>query len=268
MSRYPSTSDTKLAGHGTRAGALALIGDRYHNADYIRLHLKRLFAEADAEFEYTVNYEWFTDSGAVALLGGRRLLCLFRDGLTFPGGYVGPEACSHYILNLMDDPPESPRQTWVTAEFSSAVSDFVLNGGSLFCFHNTLAIACFDEKFRRVAGGAYDGHPPERNWRVVPAQSGHPLLSGVEEFVITDEQHFPLYDRPQENILLRGVNSDGLAFESDSGLPASCDSIVAWSHEYGRGKVVVCTIGHNLDALRKPSALRFQLNALSWLLKE
>ncbi len=267
VSKYATTTDAQLAAHGHRARVLALIGDRYHNADYIRLHLKRLFAEATTEFEYTVNYEWFTGDGAASLLADRSLLCIFRDGLNFPSGYIGPEAYSHYILNLMEDPPDPERQSWVTDSFASAVEEFVNDGGSLFCFHNTLSIACFSEAFRRVVAGAYDGHPPERNWRVLPTRSDHRLLSGVEEFVITDEQHFPLYDGPPENILLRGVNTDGLGFTSDSGLPSTCDSVVAWAHEYGRGRVVVCTIGHNLDALWKPSALRFQINALKWLLE-
>lgn len=265
--RGPLTGHTALAAHGQRAPVLALIGDRYHNADYIRLHLKRLFYGAGIEFEYTVNYEWFTSGAAASLLDERSLLCIFRDGLVFPDGYIGPEAYSHYILNLMGDPPKSEAQSWVTKDVGRAVEEFVANGGSLLCCHNALSISCFSEEFRRVVAGAYDGHPPERNWRVLPAQPDHPLLSGVNEFVVTDEQHFPLYDGPDGNILLRGVNTDGLQFTSDSGLQRSCESVVAWSHEYRRGRVVVCTIGHNLDALWKPDSFQFQRNALRWLLE-
>ena len=43
-----------------RAALLALIGDRYHNPDYIRLHLWRLAAAVGVDLEYTCNYEWFS----------------------------------------------------------------------------------------------------------------------------------------------------------------------------------------------------------------
>ncbi len=37
--------------------ALALIGDRYHNADYIRVSLDKVFKELDIPIDYTVAYE-------------------------------------------------------------------------------------------------------------------------------------------------------------------------------------------------------------------
>lgn len=263
-----STGDEALAPYGSRAEVLSLIGDRYHNADYIRLHLKRLFRALQTDFEYTVNYEWFKDyEHAKALLDGRRLLCLFRDGLTFPDGYIGPEAYSHYILNLMEDPPRSEERTWVTEDFGRCLEEFVREGGSLLCFHNALSIANFSEELRRLVRGSYDGHPPERNWRVMLARRGHALLEGVDEVTVTDEQHFPLYDGEEADVLLRGVNQDGLSFVSSSGRPGSKDSVVAWAHEHGAGRVAVCTLGHNLDALWKPSIFRFQLNLSRWLLE-
>ena len=35
---------------------LALIGDRYHNPDYIRVSLNRLFKELGLPIDYTMNY--------------------------------------------------------------------------------------------------------------------------------------------------------------------------------------------------------------------
>jgi len=251
-----------------RPPVLALIGDRYHNPDYIRIHLWRLAREAGVELEYTANYEWFaTRQSCEELLSGRSAFIVFRDGLIFPDGYVGPEAFSYYSTFLMNSPPNGPPATWVTEAFGETVEQFVAGGGGLFSMHNNLSVSTYSSAYRRVTRGVYDGHPPERNWRVLAVAPDHELLSGVSDFVLTDEQHFPVYDGDASAVLLRGKNTDGLTFTSDSGATrAGTGSVVAWSHEHGSGRVVVSTIGHNLDALWKPSAFRFQLNALRWLL--
>ena len=46
-----------LGGAGKSSGprALALIGDRYHNADYIRLSLNRVFGELGIPIDYTID---------------------------------------------------------------------------------------------------------------------------------------------------------------------------------------------------------------------
>jgi hypothetical protein len=259
---------TEVSVRSGRAPVLALIGDRYHNADYIRLHLWRLAKEAGTELDYTVNYEWFDGRRSTEeLLDGRGVFVVFRDGLIFPEGYVGPEAYSYYSTFLMEDPPNGLAEPWVTEGFGEAVEQFVGRGGSLLSLHNNLSISLYSTAYRRVTRGVFDGHPPERNWKVSVAAAKHELVAGVEDFVVTDEQHYPIYDGAPENILLTGENTDGCTYTSKSGsTQSSARSVVAWAHAHGSGRVVVSTIGHNLDALWKPSSFRFQLNALRWLL--
>jgi type 1 glutamine amidotransferase len=252
------------------ASVLALIGDRYHNLDYIRVHFDKLFGALGVEYRYTGNYEWFADEELTSeLLAGVRLFCVFRDGLTFPDGYIGPEWYSYYVRNLMDSPPDGASTTWVTEGFGRAVERFVRDGGSLFSCHNNLSVSAFSPSYRELTGGVYDGHPPERPWKVEVTGRDHPITHGMADFIVTDEQHFPIFDRDPSELLLRGTNTDGLTFSSDSGaVKDSVTSAVAWAHEYGRGRVVVSTIGHNLDALWKPDYWLFQTNAVRWLLRE
>lgn len=271
MSRLGPASRARVTwGNRPAAPVVALIGDRYHNADYIRVHFDRLFGSLGIPYEYTANYEWFTgEEGTSELLDGARLLCIFRDGLIFPDGYVGPEAYSHYSTDLMDDPPAGTPGTWVTEGFARAVASFVRQGGALFSCHNNLSVSVYSPTYRSLTGGVYDGHPPERPWRVEVVDGAHPLTAGVHDFTVTDEQHFPIHDAADDTLLLRGRNVDGLAFSSDSGATArGTVSDVAWVSQPGSGRVVVSTIGHNLDALWKPDYFRFQQNAVRWLLRE
>jgi hypothetical protein len=253
-----------------RAPVLALIGDRYHNADFLRVNFNKLFAEMGLEYEYTLNYEWFADEAATAAqLEGRSVLIVGRDGLNFTEGYVGPEAYGHYVTGLMNDFPSGPPSTWVSEGFSTAVRDFVRGGGGLFAWHNSLSVATFSPIYREVAGGEYDGHPAERPWKVEVVNHDHPITAGIDDFIVTDEQHFPLYDGPESDLLLKGINIDELTFDSDSGaLKGATVSNTAWAREYGEGRVVQSAIGHNLDALWKPSYWRFQTQAIRWLLRE
>lgn len=252
------------------AQVLALIGDRYHNPDYIRVHFDKLFGELGIAYRYTANYEWFADEKSTTdQLVGVRLLCVFRDGLIFPEGYVGPEAYSYYSTSLMNRQPDAAARTWVTEGFAHAVERYVGEGGSLFSCHNNLSVSSFSPAYRALTGGVYDGHPPERPWKVEVVRKDHPITEGVEDFVVTDEQHFPRFERDPGELLLRGENIDGLSFTSDSKAVVDATvSPVAWAHEHGRGRVLVSTIGHNLDALWKPSYWLFQRNAIRWLLGE
>ncbi|HEY1702818.1 MAG TPA: ThuA domain-containing protein [Trebonia sp.] len=252
------------------APVLALIGDRYHNPDFIRLNFNRLFAELGIAYDYTVNYEWFADEESTgAQLAGRSLLIVARDGYIFPDGYVGPEAYSHYVTRLMNGYPDGPSTTWVDENdgFGTAVRRFVEAGGSLFAWHNSVSVATFSPAYREVSGGVYDGHPSERPWKVEVIDHDHPVTRGVRDFVVTDEQHFPIHDRPAGELLLRGVNVDELTFDSPSGtVQGGTVSAAAWAHEVGQGRVLMSAIGHNLDALWKPDYWTFQKNAIQWLL--
>lgn len=252
-----------------RAPVLALIGDRYHNPDYIRVHLNRLFGEMGIQYDYTMNYEFFSDAASTkAMLAGRKIFIGFRDGLTYPGGYIGPDAYP-YVTGLMNNPPNATNSTWVTDAFGAAVQEWVQQGGGLFSWHENNDVSNYSAHYRDVMGGIYDGHPTERPWQVQVVNKNHPITQGINDFVVTDEQHFPVYDKGEQYLLLRGVNTDGLTFTSDSGATKNGTvSNCGWAYDYGNGRVFYDAVGHNLDALWKADHLTLQKNAIRWLLKE
>ena len=73
---------------GAYSTAYSLIGDRYHNSDFIRVALDKLFDGLKLPVDYTINY-----SGLSAkLLSNYRLFVCFRDGMIWPKGYRGPDS--------------------------------------------------------------------------------------------------------------------------------------------------------------------------------
>ena len=112
----------------TKPRALALIGDRYHNPDYIRVSLDKVFHELDIGVDYTMDYA----SLSAALLKPYQLLLILRDGMIWPGGYSGPDAYTAYETNLenAEDFPAAKSVSWMREEQGLAVKNFVEAGST------------------------------------------------------------------------------------------------------------------------------------------
>jgi type 1 glutamine amidotransferase len=238
---------------------LALIGDRYHNSDYIRVSLDRLFGELSLSVDYTTNYDHLSRS----LLAHYQLLVCLRDGMIWPGGYLGPDAYPYeqYLENRGEFPEETPK-TWITLEQGEAVKDFVAAGNGFYSLHNNSHVSLSSKSYREVMGGAYIGHPPQRPFKVRVVRKDHPITQGVQDFMVNDEQHYVTYDKDPNNIILRAENIDGLSYEN-----LGTGSISGWAHEYGKGRVVFTAVGHNIHAMWQPQYVKVQKNAVNWLLK-
>ncbi|HET7214352.1 MAG TPA: ThuA domain-containing protein [Terriglobia bacterium] len=238
---------------------IALVGDRYHNPDYIRVSLDRLFSELGMPIDYTFRYDKLSRD----LLRGYRILVCFRDGMIWPGGYLGPDAYNYEReLENPDDFPKAEPEKWITQEQAEAVRDFVAAGNGLYCLHNSSHISLSSPTYREVMGGAYIGHPALRPFKVRVVNRSHPITQGIEDFMVNDEQHYVTYDKDPKNILLQGENIDGLDYEGHG-----TKSISGWAHEYGKGRVVFTAVGHTIHAMWAPQYLRLQKRAVQWLLR-
>ena len=254
--------------------ALALIGDRYHNPDYMRVSLNRVFGDLNIPIDYTTNYYDLSAS----LLKPYQLFLCFRDNMIWPGGYDGPDAASFYSARLenADDFPPPKSKAWITEEQGQAVKDFVAAGNGFYSYNNNAFVSRSSKNYREVQGGWALSHPPLRPFKVHIVNKNHPITQGVEDFMVTDEQHYLVYDKDPKNILLQSENIDGLTFTPNLRDPDNPDaptkdmgttSVSGWAHEYGKGRVVFTAMGHTIHAMWEPQYLKLQRNAIRWLLK-
>lgn len=246
-------------GNGDHPRALALIGDRYHNADYIRVSLDRVFREVGIPIDYTIEYQQLSRD----LLKNYRLFLCFRDGLIWPNGYLGPDAYGQYAQGLENKSPQSKPGSWIAEEQGLAVKEFVKAGGGFYSLHNNSNVSLFSKNYRDVMGGAYIGHPALRPFRVHVVNKDHPITRGIHDFVVTDEQHFVIYDKDPKYVLLESENIDGLEFEH-----YGTKSVAGWAYDYGKGRVVFTALGHTNHALWVPEYLELQKRAVKWLLRQ
>jgi type 1 glutamine amidotransferase len=251
-----------------KATAYALIGDRYHNSDYIRTGLNRTVAK---ELGVSIDFCDETKSLNAETLNGYKLLIVLRDGMIWPDGYPEETTNAAWVATgkptLISEPPvpktAAKPQFWIKPEQGKAVRQFVEGGGAALFLHNTTHVGLTDPDFRHVLGAAYAGHPPIRTFKVRVKNPDHPITRGVNDFVVTDEQHYMEYDKDPKHVFLETVNEEGLTYR-DLGATAPG----GWSYEYGKGRVCYLSPGHLLTVLWNPEYINLQQNAVRWLLKQ
>ena len=241
--------------------ALALVGDRYHNPDYIRVSLDKVFHELDIAIDYTMDYA----SLSAALLKPYQLLLILRDGMIWPGGYSGPDAYTHYETNLenAEDFPAAKPVTWIREEQGLAVKNFVEAGGGFYPLHNSSHISLSSKNYRDVMGGAYFGHPPLRPFQVHATGNAHPITAGMKPFIVNDEQHYVDYDKDPRYVILESENLDGLTYEG-----RGTKSPAGWAYDFGKGRVVFTAVGHTIHAMWNPQYVELQKRSIRWLLRD
>jgi hypothetical protein len=245
---------------GDAPRALALIGDRYHNADYIRVSLDPVFKELNIPVDYTIAYEKISAD----LLKNYRLFVILRDGMIWPGGYLGPDAYGYEAdLETPHTFPDPKPVFWMTEDQGAAVRDFVNAGGGFYALHNCSHISLTSKNYREVMGGAYDGHPPQRPFQVRATANSHPITEGIAPFMVNDEQHYVIYDKDPKNVILESENIDGLKY-GNKGTKA----IAGWAYDFGKGRVVFTAPGHNIHVMWQPEYLEIQKRSLRWLLRQ
>src|SRR5512135_384390 len=253
---------------GPRADALAMIGDRFHAFDYIRTALTRTLVKDGG-----ISVDFTPDPGLITAetLQAYRLLVILCDGMTFPGGYGGPFFFMDQVKVVSDQPLPPLDETpvmWITPEKGRAIRRFVEAGGSAWFFHNASYISGTNEDFRHVEGALFTGHTAFRPYRMKIVNRDHPITRGVNDFVITEEQHYVIYDKDPGAVLVRSVNEEGQEYKTEKygNQGATCEA--CWAYDYGRGRVCFMAPGHTIPSFWNPEYVKLQRNALRWLLRK
>jgi type 1 glutamine amidotransferase len=244
-----------------RATAFALIGDRYHNSDYIRTALNKTIGDS---LGLAIDFRDDVKSLDAKQLKGYKLLIILRDGMLWPDGYPQQSAGWPEIVSEPPMPKIDPHPVyWITPAQGKAVKDFVAGGGGVLFYHNVTYISPHNDDFRDVLGAVTEEHPPLRPFKVKILNQNHPITRGVKDFVVTDEQHFVNYQKNPKYLLLQSVNENGLTHKN-----LGNSSPAGWAYDYGKGRVCYLAPGHVITALWNPEYQKLQKNAVRWLLRQ
>ena len=214
--------------------AVLLAGDRYHRAEDAFAGVGPALESAGLQVQYTTDHVALNTK----LLGGKELLCILRDGMEWPLGH------------------EQPNTVWMTPEQEEAIEQFVRAGGAYLALHNAMWAYPWQNGYRRVTGGYYQGHPPIAPFKIFVVNHNHPITAGVDDYEITDEQHFLWFDYDKVTLLLKSRGQNGM------------ESAAGWAYQYGQGKVAYLANGHTLEILQHPMVQRLLHNAARWLVNK
>jgi type 1 glutamine amidotransferase len=250
---------------GAKAVALAVTGDESHNSDVYRTALQAtLVQDAGLPIDFTDEEKLITYEN----LQHYKILILFRNGTLHPGGYNNLER----TVNIVSVPPlvrklDRTFVATITDQQCKDIKRWVNEGGSLWAWHNNSRLSLMRQDYRDVQGATILGHPPVRPFKVKITNHDHPITKGVNDFVVTDEQHFLVYEKDPKHVLAMSVNEDGLTYKGRDGKDTTtCEAV--WAYDYGKGRVCFFAPGHAMTALWNPEYEKMQKNAVKWLLHQ
>ncbi|MCX6563924.1 MAG: ThuA domain-containing protein [Candidatus Aminicenantes bacterium] len=261
---------SRISSSPPKADVFALIGDRWHSFDYIRTALTRtLVKDAGASVSFTSDWTLLTRE----TLADHKVLLMLCDGLSFPGGYTSPYPfMDPEKIKIISEPPlpalDESAVNWLIPGQGKAIREFVEKGGSAWFFHNASYISGGNADFRHVEGALFTGHTGFRPYKMKIVNRDHPITKGVADFVVTEEQHFLIYDKDPKTVLVRSVNEQGLEYSTAKygNQGPSCEA--CWAYDYGKGRVCFMAPGHTIPGFWNPEYVKLQKNALRWLLRE
>jgi type 1 glutamine amidotransferase len=136
----------------------------------------------------------------------------------------------------------------LTPEQSKGVFEYVRGGKGFVGIHGTgwwiggEAIA--------LCGGHANWHPPGLQFTVNVDDAAHPIMSGISDFGVDDEIYMSAWD-PSVHVLATATWSER-------------KHPMAWTHEYGQGRVFFTTLGHGPGTFENASVQRMLGNAVRW----
>lgn len=128
---------------------------------------------------------------------------------------------------------------------------FVREGGGYVPLHGASLITDrVGQGFRELVGGAFVEHtePADLDIEIV---GDHPVVEGVDRFAVHDEP----YKLEVDDVTVLA------AFDH---APIGGRMPALWTHTYGDGRVVYCSLGHFTDVYRDINVQRILRNAVRW----
>jgi type 1 glutamine amidotransferase len=164
------------------------------------------------------------------------------------------EAYDAIVLNYLNwkspDPGEKARAN---------LKKFVEGGKGLVIVHNACAAFGDWPEFKEIAGRAWNpkrvhGHDPHGPFRVEITAVDHPITKGMKSFETTDELYTCLFPdgRPVE------ILATAMSKVEHKAHP------MALVNHYGKGRVFLCVLGHDVQALRTEGTQELYRRGTAW----
>lgn len=124
------------------------------------------------------------------------------------------------------------------------------HGGIVDSFHNSPA-------YQWLTGGQFMSHPGGQIDYEVKVVSDHPIVAGIDTISVHTEQYWVLSDELNDVHATTTIAAGG-------DWPQSVTVPAVWTRQWGKGKVFVSTVGHNVADLDVPEIRTITERGLAW----
>ena len=143
----------------------------------------------------------------------------------------------------------------LTKDQEKGIVGFVQNGGALIALHSAAASWLANADYIAMLGGAFKGHGPVLEFPVNPTDGDHMITRRIPPFRITDELYLLNKFDPKAVNLLATAHWQGK------------DVPVAYTKEYGEGRVFFLALGHDERAFNHPDFQKLVKRGADWSVK-
>lgn len=151
----------------------------------------------------------------------------------------------------------------------AALLDFVRRGKGFGGVHSATDTCYGWPAYGELIGGRFDGHPWTQEVGIVVEDADHPATHHLAPgFRILDEIYqFREFSRERVNVLMR-LDTNSVDVRIPGVNRVDHDFALAWSHEFGSGRVFYTALGHFDETWRDVRFQKMLVNALLWITKQ
>lgn len=142
--------------------------------------------------------------------------------------------------------PETNEAFWLDESYDQLITDYVAGGGSLIAHHSGLSNYASHSAFSEMLRGRFVHHPK-------PTEVIYREQNGMT-YKLWDEHYFTEVATTKTEILMHSYSQYG-------------ESIAAWRHLYGKGKVFCLTPAHFSEGLQHEGNQKLLFDGISWCLE-
>jgi type 1 glutamine amidotransferase len=145
----------------------------------------------------------------------------------------------------------------ITAKARENLLAFVKGGRGLVSFHFSCRAFQDWPEYRNLIGRIWtegSGHGPRGPFKVKVARSDHPITRGIVDFDADDELYAKLVGDAKINVLIEAYSDWSKRVEP-----------LAWTLDYGKGRVFNIVLGHDVKACRNPTFALMLQRGTAWV---
>lgn len=148
----------------------------------------------------------------------------------------------------------------LTPEQEGALRGFVEAGGGIVALHGASASFGKSDTWFRMIGARFAGHAPGTyRLPIAVADAQHPIMKGVSEFEIEDEEYCHRFPEGVERRVVARFKQRPPNTSEKNG-----NNDAVWTVQVGKGRVVYNALGHGDAAWRNPAWQRIVVQSVLW----